>query len=140
MIVNQLLLGLQSDPFLVTVVVGLIWPVVQAVLDRPYWTPARRKALLAGVAVVVSVAVWVSGSYPATWQLFLAQASVFLGIAWSVFQVLSAVKINGISIIDWAGALTPGGETVEDVRKYTDLNAFLAARDAARGSGGDRAQ
>lgn len=137
---NNLLLGLQSDPFLVTVVVGLIWPVVQAALDRPYWTPARRKVLLAGVAAVVSLAVWVSGSYPATWKLFLAQASVFLGIAWSVFQVLSAVKINGVSLINWAGALTPGGETVEDVRKYTDLNSFLAARDAARGSGGDRAQ
>lgn len=140
MIVNNLLLGLQSDPFLVTVVVGLIWPVVQAALDRPYWTPARRKVLLAVVAVVVSLAVWVSGSYPAPWQLFLAQASVFLGIAWSVFQVLSAVKINGVSLINWAGALTPGGETVEDVRKYTDLNSFLAARDAARGSGGERAQ
>lgn len=131
---NQLLLGLQSDPFLVTVVVGLIWPVVQAALDRPYWTPARRKILLAGVAVIVSLAVWVSGSYPATWQLFLAQASVFLGIAWSVFQVLSGIKINGVSIIDWAGALTPGGETVDDVRLNT---AFpLSSGD----SGGDRAQ
>lgn len=137
---NNLLLGLQSDPFLVTVVVGLIWPIVQAALDRPYWTPARRKILLAGVAVVVSVAVWVSGSYPATWQLFLAQASVFLGIVWSVFQVLSAVKINGVSLIDWAGALTPGGETVDEVRKYSDLNAWLAARDKERSAGGDRAQ
>ena len=137
---NQLLLGLQSDPFLVTVVVGLIWPLVQAALDKPHWTPARRKVLLAVVAVVVSLAVWVSGSYPATWQLFLAQASVFLGIAWSVFQVLSAVKINGVSLINWAGALTPGGETVDDVRKYTDLNTFLASRDATRGSGGDSVQ
>lgn len=112
---NQLLLGLQSDPFLVTVVVGLIWPMVQAALDRPYWTPARRKVLLAGGAAVVSLAVWVSGSYPATWQLFLAQASVFLGIAWTAFQVMSGIKINGASIIDWAGALTPGGETVDDL-------------------------
>lgn len=125
---NNLLLGLQSDPFLVTVVVGLIWPIVQAALDRPYWTPARRKVLLAGVAAVVSLAVWVSGSYPATWKLFLAQASVFLGIAWSVFQVLSGIKINGISIIDWAGALTPGGETVDDLH--------LSGGDA----GGDRAK
>lgn len=130
---NNLLLGLQADPFLVTVVVGLIWPVVQAALDRPYWTPARRKVLLAVVAVVVSLAVWVSGSYPATWQLFLAQASVFLGIAWSVFQVLSAVKINGASLIDWAGALTPGGETVDDLH-VRDVN--LSGGDA----GGDRAQ
>jgi hypothetical protein len=138
--VNQLLLGLQSDPFLVTVGVGLIWPVVQAALDRPYWTPARRKVLLTVVAVIVSLAVWVSGSYPATWQMFVANASVFLGIAWAVFQVLSGIKINGISIIDWAGALTPGGETVEEVRKYTDLNAFLADYRANRGSGGDRGQ
>ena len=127
---NSLLLGLQSDPFLVTVGGGLIWPVVQATLDRPYWTPARRKVLLAGVAVVVSLAVWVSGSYPATWQLFLAQASVFLGIAWSVFQVLSAVKINGASLIDWAGAITPGGETAAD----------LHTRERTPMSGGDRAQ
>lgn len=133
---NNLLLGLQSDPFLVTVVVGLIWPIVQASLDRPYWTPARRKLLVAVVAVVVSLAVWVSGSYPATWQLIVANASVFLGIAWTAFQVLSSIKINGISIIDWAGALTPGGETVDEVRKYANLNAFLTSRDA----GGDRAQ
>lgn len=140
MTMNNLLLGLQSDPFLVTVVVGLIWPVVQAALDRPYWTPTRRKVLLAGVAVVVSVAVWVSGSYPATWQLFLAQASVFLGIAWSVFQVLSSIKINGVSLINWAGAITPGGETVDEVRKYSSLSAWLAARDKERNAGGDRAQ
>lgn len=125
---NQLLLGLQSDPFLVTVVVGLIWPLVQAALDRPYWTPARRKILLAAVAVVVSLAVWVSGTYPATWQLFLAQASAFLGVAWSVFQVLSAVKVNRVSLIDWAGAITPGGETVADLH----LSGGVA--------GGDRAQ
>lgn len=130
---NQLLLGLQSDPFLVTVVVGLIWPIVQAALDRPYWTPARRKILLAAVAVIVSFAVLVSGSYPATWQLFLAQASVFLGIAWSVFQVLSGIKVNGISIIDWAGALTPGGETVDDLHVH---GVNLSGGDA----GGDRAQ
>lgn len=129
---NNLLLGLQADPFLVTVVVGLIWPVVQAALDRPYWTPARRKVLLAGVAVVVSLAVWVSGSYPATWQLFLAQASVFLGIAWSVFQVLSGIKINGASIIDWAGAITPGGETVDDLHLRGLSN--LSGGDAGGGS------
>ena len=50
---NQLLLGLQSNPFITTVVIGLIWPPIQAALDRPYWTPARRKILLAGVAVIM---------------------------------------------------------------------------------------
>lgn len=130
---NSLLLGLQSDPFLVTVGGGLIWPVVQATLDRPYWTPARRKVLLAIVAAVVSLAVWVSGSYPATWQLFVAQASVFLGIAWAAFQVLSGIKISGASIIDWAGALTPGGETVDDLH-------LRGLADLSGGAGGGRAQ
>ena len=113
---NDLLLGLHTDPFLTTVVVGLIWPMVQAALDKPYWTPRRRKALIVVVAVVVSLAVWVSGSYPGTWRLLIAQAGVFLGIAWSVFQVLSAIRINGVSLIDWVGAVTPGGESVEEVR------------------------
>lgn len=134
---NQLLLGLHSNPFITTVVVGLIWPVVQAALDRPYWTPRRRKLLLAIVAAVVSLAIWVSGSYPATWQMFVTQASVFLGIAWSVFQVLSAIKINGASIIDWAGALTPGGETTGDLRLRSLVNLSAAAAAAA---GGGRAQ
>lgn len=134
MTMNDLLLGLHKDPFLTTVVVGLIWPVVQAALDRPYWTPTRRKILLAVVAGIVSLAVWVSGTYPATWRLLIAQAGVFLGIAWSVFQVLSAVKINGISIIDWAGALTPGGETVDDLHVRGIMNL------SRRVAGGDRAQ
>ena len=137
MTMNDLLLGLHADPFLTTVVVGMVWPMVQAALDRPYWTPARRKALLAVVAVVVSLAVWVSGTYPATWRLLIAQAGVFLGIAWSAFQVLSVIKIHGVSIIDWAGALTPGGESVEEVRAAAESipstrvvdGAELASRD-----------
>ena len=116
MMMNDLLLGLHADPFLTTVIVGLVWPVVQSALDRPYWTPARRKVLLVVAAIVVSLVVWVSGTYPATWRLLVAQAGVFLGIAWSVFQVLSAVRINGVSLIDWVGAVTPGGESVEEVR------------------------
>ena len=134
---NDLLLGLHTDPFLTTVVVGLIWPMMQAALDRPYWTPTRRKILLAIVAVVVSLAVWISGTYPATWRLIIAQVSVFLGIAWSVFQVLSAIRINGVTLIDWVGAVTPGGESVEEVRAAADSvhstrvvdGAELASRD-----------
>ena len=134
MTMNDLLLGLHKDPFMTTVVVGLIWPMVQAALDRPYWTPARRKVLLAVVAVVISLAVWVSGTYPATWRLLIAQASLFLGVAWSVFQVLSSIRIHGVSLIDWAGALTPGGESVDDVR----LNAALPL--SGGDAGGDRTQ
>lgn len=117
---NNLLLGLHTDPFLTTFVVGMVWPVIQAGLDRPYWTPARRKVLLAVVAVLVSLAVWVSGTYPATWRLLITQAGVFLGVAWSVFQVLSAIRINGVNLISWVGAVTPGGESVEEVRAAAD--------------------
>jgi len=113
--VNGLLLGLQSDPFITTVVIGLIWPIIQAALDRPWWTRARRVALLAIVAGVVTVGVWISGSYPATWQLLTSQATVFLGTAWSVYQVLSAVKINGASVLDWVGVMTPGGQSLEEL-------------------------
>lgn len=131
MTMNDLLLGLHTDPFLTTVVVGLVWPMVQAALDRPYWTPARRKVLLAVVAVIVSLAVWVSGTYPATWRLIIAQAGVFLGVAWSVFQVLSAIRINGVSLIDWVGALTPGGESVEEVRVTADAVSSTRVVDGA---------
>lgn len=112
---NGLLLGLQSDPFITTVVIGLIWPIIQAALDRPWWTRARRVALLAIVAGLVTIGVWISGSYPATWQLLTSQLTVFLGTAWSVYQVLAAVKINGASILDWVGAVTPGGQSLEEL-------------------------
>ena len=112
---NGLHLGLQSDPFITTVVIGLIWPIIQATLDRPWWTRARRVALLAVVAGVVTVGVWISGSYPATWQLLASQLTVFLGTAWSVYQVLAAVKINGASILNWVGAVTPGGQSLEEL-------------------------
>lgn len=112
---NSLLLGLQSDPFVTTVVVGLIWPIVQAALDKPWWTRGRRVALLAIVAAIVTAAVWVSGSYPATWQLLTSQLTVFLGTAWSVYQILTGIKINGHSILDWVGAATPGGQAISDL-------------------------
>jgi hypothetical protein len=120
--VNQsdILLGLQSDPFVTSVLIGVVWPLVQAALDRPYWTRQRRVWLTIGVAVVVTAGVWISGSYPATWKLIVSQATVFLGVAWTVFQILSRIRIGGGSIIDWAGALTPGGETIADIKGETE--------------------
>lgn len=112
---NDLLLGLQSDPFVTTVIVGLVWPLVQAALDKPWWSRRRRVGLLAIVAGIVTVGVWVSGSYPATWQLLTSQLTVFLGTAWSVYQTLAAIKINGASILDWVGAVTPGGQALDEL-------------------------
>lgn len=112
---NSLLLGLQSDPFVTTVVIGVVWPLVQAALDKPWWTRGRRVGLLAVVALIVTAGVWISGSYPATWQMLTSQLTVFLGTAWSVYQILAAVKINGTSLLDWVGAVTPGGQSVADL-------------------------
>ena len=112
---NDLLLSLHQDPFAMTVLCGVIWPLVQAALDKPWWTRERRVGLLVAVALVVTAGVWVAGSYPATWRLLTAQLSVFLGVAWSAYQVLAAVKINGVSLIDWVGAVTPGGASTGDL-------------------------
>lgn len=117
---SDILLGLQSDPFVTSVLIGVVWPLIQAALDRPYWTRKRRVWLMVAVAVVVTAGVWVSGSYPATWKLIVSQAAVFLGVAWTVYQILSGIKIGGVSLIDWTGALTPGGETIDDVRASAD--------------------
>lgn len=117
---SDILLGLQSDPFVTSVLIGMVWPFIQAALDRPAWTRERRVWLTIGVAVVVTAGVWISGSYPATWKLIVSQATVFLGVAWTVFQILSRIRIGGVSIIDWAGALTPGGETIADIKGETE--------------------
>lgn len=112
---NAFLLNLHQDPFVMTVLCGVIWPLVQAALDKPWWTRERRVGLLVAVAVVVTVGVWVSGAYPATWRLLTAQLSVFLGVAWSVYQILASIKVNGVSLIDWVGAVTPGGASTGDL-------------------------
>ena len=49
-----------------------------------------------------------------------AQTGRFLGFAWLAFQALSHIKIHGITVIEWAGILTPGGETRTD---YTPRHA-----------------
>lgn len=113
--INKLLLGLHTDPFIITVWAGLLWPLIQASLDKPWWTRRRRGAVVAVIGAIVTAAVWVSGHYPATWQLIVSQATVFLGTAWSVYQVLAAIKINGASILDWVGAVTPGGQALDEL-------------------------
>ena len=112
---DKLLMGLQSDPFITTVIIGLVWPIVQAALDRPWWTRGRRVALLAIVALIVTGVVWVAGSYPAPRPLIVSQASGFLGVARSVYQILTGIKISGHSILDWVGAATPGGQALDEL-------------------------
>ncbi len=108
--------GVGADPMTAVVWTGLVWPVVQAALDRPWWTPQRRAALLVVVALVASVVIWLVSSYPLSWRLVATQASGILGVAWAVYQALAAVRVGDVRLIDWIGIRTPGGQTRADYR------------------------
>lgn len=101
--------ALSIDPFITTVVVGIVWPVVQAALDKPWWTHKRRIVLVSIAATVLSAGIWLVSEYPATVEYLATQLTALLGIFWAVFQVLSHVKIGGESLLEWVGMLTPGG-------------------------------
>nr|DAJ25786.1 MAG TPA: hypothetical protein [Caudoviricetes sp.] len=92
-----------------TAVVALAWPFVQAALDKPWWTPARRRVITLSAVVVIAVGTWFVGAYPATASAVTTQVLSVAGLVLGAFNVLKAVKINGVSIIDWAGLVTPGG-------------------------------
>lgn len=100
---------LAIDPFVTTVVVGIIWPLVQAALDKPWWTHKRRIVLVSVAATVLSIGIWATSEYPAGVEYLVAQLSALLGIFWTVYQILSHVKIGGESLLEWVGMLTPGG-------------------------------
>ena len=112
--------SLISDPFITTVVLGILWPLIQAALDRPWWTRGRRVALVIVAAVVLTTGAWAISAYPLAIETLAAQTGRFLGFAWLAFQALSHIKIHGITVIEWAGILTPGGETRTD---YTPRHA-----------------
>lgn len=100
-----------SDPFVTTVIMGTLWPLVQAALDRPWWTRGRRVALVVGAAVVLTVGAWALSAYPLQVELLAGQIGKFLGFAWAGYQVLSHIRIGGVNLLGWAGIITPGGET-----------------------------
>ncbi|EJZ84937.1 hypothetical protein HMPREF9241_01713 [Schaalia turicensis ACS-279-V-Col4] len=100
---------LAIDPFVSTVVVGIVWPLVQAALDKPWWTHKRRIVLVSVAATVLSVSIWAVSEYPATVEYLATQLTALLGIFWAVYQILSHVKIGGESLIEWVGMVTPGG-------------------------------
>ena len=106
--------SLINDPFDTTVILGILWPLVQAALDRPWWTRGRRVALVIVAAVVLTTGAWAISAYPLAIETLAAQTGRFLGFAWLAFQALSRIKIHGITVIEWAGILTPGGETRTD--------------------------
>ena len=44
----------------------------------------------------------------------MSQLLAVAGLVLGAFNILKSVKINGISILDWAGIVTPGGVTLRD--------------------------
>lgn len=97
-----------------TAVAAIVWPLVQAALDKPYWTASRRRAIALAAIVVIAVGTWLVGAYPATAAAVTTQVLSVAGLVLGAFNVMKGVKVNGISVLDWAGIVTPGGV---DLRK-----------------------
>lgn len=104
-------LDLNFDPAIVTFLTAIIWPLIQAALDKPWWTATRRRVLVALAAIVLSLLIWFAGAYPLTWQMILTQTGLILGYATAAYWILKRITINGTSLLDWVGLITPGGET-----------------------------
>ena len=98
-------LGLDIDPLLVSILAGILWAPIQAVFDRPWWTPGRRRLLVCAAALILGILIWVAGAYPVTWELITTQVAVVLGAATAAFSLLKSW-----GVIDWIGRVTPGGE------------------------------
>lgn len=99
---------------ILTAVAAVAWPFVQAALDKPYWTAGRRRALTLAAVVLISVGTWFVGAYPATAEAATNQLLSVAGLVLGAFNILKSVKVNGISILDWAGIVTPGGVALRD--------------------------
>ncbi len=97
-----------------TAVAAVAWPFVQAALDKPYWTAGKRRALTLVAVVLIAAGTWFVGAYPANAEAVVTQLLSVAGLVLGAFNVLKSVKINGISILDWAGIVTPGGVTLRD--------------------------
>lgn len=92
-----------------TAVAAIGWPLVQAALDKPWWTPGRRRALTLVAVAVVAAGTYLAGAYPAGIEAVTNHALAVAGLVLGSFNILKATKINGVSVLDWAGLVTPGG-------------------------------
>jgi hypothetical protein len=97
-----------------TAVAAIAWPFIQAALDKPYWTAGKRRTLTLAAVILIAAGTWLAGAYPATAEAAVSQLLAVAGLVLGAFNVLKSVKINGISILDWAGIVTPGGVTLRD--------------------------
>lgn len=92
-----------------TAVVAVGWPLVQAALDKPWWTPARRRSLTLVAVVVIAAGTYLAGAYPSGVEAVTNHVLAVAGLVLGAFNILKAIKINGVSVLDWAGLVTPGG-------------------------------
>lgn len=97
-----------------TAVAAVAWPFIQAALDKPYWTAGRRRAVTLAAVVLIAAGTWFAGAYPATAEAAVSQLLAVAGLVLGAFNILKSVKINGLSVLDWAGIVTPGGVTLRD--------------------------
>lgn len=95
-----------------TATAAIAWPLIQAALDRPYWTAGRRRVITLAAIVVIAASTWFVGAYPANAEAIVTQVLSVAGLILGAFNILKTVKVNGISILDWAGIVTPGGVTL----------------------------
>jgi len=92
-----------------TAVAAIGWPLVQAALDKPWWTAARRRALTLVAVAFIAAGTYMAGAYPAGVGAVTNHVLAVAGLVLGAFNVLKAIKINGVSVLDWAGLVTPGG-------------------------------
>ena len=97
-----------------TAVAAIAWPFIQAALDKPYWTAGKRRTLTLAAVVLIAAGTWFVGAYPATGEAAVSQLLAVAGLVLGAFNILKSVKINGVSVLDWAGIVTPGGVTLRD--------------------------
>lgn len=97
-----------------TAVAAIVWPLIQAALDKPYWTAGRRRAITLAAIAAIAAGTWFVGAYPANAEAITTQVLSVAGLVLGAFNILKSVKVNGISVLDWAGIVTPGGV---DLRK-----------------------
>ena len=70
----------------------------------------RGRALAA--VVLIAAGTWFVGAYPATAEAAVSQLLAVAGLVLGAFNILKSTKIGGISVLDWAGIVTPGGVTL----------------------------
>lgn len=99
------ILGISFDPVALTMIAGVIWPLLQASFDQPRWTARVRLAILIGAGAAATTIVWIATAYPAHWATVATAATGFIGAATTAFALLKR-----IGLIDWIGRITPGGE------------------------------